>query len=124
MADKKKILVIDDDQDIINSITAVLKSNNFDVTAAFSAKEGIDAVSKIKPDLVLCDMMMEKIDSGSRVASEIRKSDDNVPIYLMSSIGAATAANVEISKLGFNGVLQKPVSPELLVDTINSALNQ
>ena len=56
-------------------------------------------------------MMMERVDSGSKVAEELRKKNMKVPIFLLSSIGNATASNIEIDKLGFNGVFQKPVDP-------------
>jgi CheY-like chemotaxis protein len=123
MANKKVILVIDDDPDILDSIKAILSANGFDVATAMSGKEGIDAVSSSKPDLILCDMMMERIDAGTKVAQELKKSNPSIPIYLLSSIGTATASNIEIDKLGFNGVFQKPVNPDNLVATIKKALN-
>ncbi|MEW6526977.1 MAG: response regulator [Spirochaetota bacterium] len=123
MANKKIILVIDDDPDILDSIKAILSANGFDVVTAMSGKEGIDAVASSKPDLILCDMMMERIDAGTKVAQEIKKSNPSIPIYLLSSIGTATATNIEIDKLGFNGVFQKPVNPDNLVSTIKKALN-
>ncbi|HOJ27702.1 MAG TPA: response regulator [Spirochaetota bacterium] len=122
MANKKIILVIDDDPDILDSIKAILSANGFDVVTAMSGKEGIDAVASSKPDLILCDMMMERIDAGTKVAQEIKKSNPSIPIYLLSSIGTATATNIEIDKLGFNGVFQKPVNPDNLVATIKKAL--
>ncbi len=123
MADKKKILVIDDDVDITDSIKAVLSASGFDAYTASNGKDGIAAVDTVKPDLVLCDMMMEQVDAGSRVAHEIRKKDKKLPIYLLSSIGAATAQNIELDKLGFNGMFQKPVSPDQMVKTIKKALH-
>ncbi len=123
MANKKLILVIDDDPDILDSIKAILTANGFDVVIAMSGKEGIEAVSKSKPDLILCDMMMERIDAGTKVAQELKKDNPNLPIYLLSSIGTATATNIEIDKLGFNGVFQKPVNPDNLVATIKKVLN-
>lgn len=118
----KKILIIDDDPDILNSIKAILDSNGFTPLLAMSGSEGVDKFKSQKPDLVLCDMMMESIDEGSKVAGEIRKIDKKVPLYLLSSIGAATASNIEIDQLGFNGVFQKPVDPGTLVSSIKRAL--
>ncbi len=123
MADKKKILVIDDDVDITDSLKAILTGNGFDAFTASDGKDGLEAVDKVKPDLVLCDMMMEQVDAGSRVAHEIRKKDKKLPIYLLSSIGTATAQNVELDRLGFSGVFQKPVSPDHLIKTIKKALH-
>ena len=122
MTGKKLIMVIDDDPDILASLKAVLEGEGFIVSTQMSAQEGIDSLTTITPDLILCDMMMERIDAGSKVAEEIKKSGTAVPVYLLSSIGAATASNVEIDRLGFDGVFQKPVAPAHLVSTIKKAL--
>lgn len=122
MANKKLVMIIDDDPDIIDSIEVILKSGGFAVAKATSGQEGIDVAMSKKPDLILCDMMMERIDAGSKVAEELRKKNVAVPIFLLSSIGDATASNIELDKLGFNGVFQKPVNPEQLIATIKKTL--
>jgi len=122
MANKKMVLLIDDDPDIIDSIKVILESSGFAVATAMSGQEGIDAALSNKPDLILCDMMMERIDAGSKVAEELKKKSLSAPIFLLSSIGDATATNIEIDKLGFNGVFQKPVNPEHLISSIKKTL--
>lgn len=124
MAGRKLIMVIDDDPDILSSLRAVLEGEGFIVSPQLSAREGINALATITPDLILCDMMMERIDSGTRVADEIKLNHPSIPIYLLSSIGNATAANVSIEQLGFDGVFQKPVSPEALVASIRKTLEK
>ena len=118
----KKILVIDDDPDILESISAVLSSEGFNVLTAIDGKVGVEKFKSEKPDLVLCDMMMERVDAGSKVAEMIRKEDSKTPVYLLSSIGNATASNISVADLGFNGVLQKPVDPDTLISQIKKAL--
>lgn len=122
MADVKKILVIDDDPDILESVSAILTSKGFKVSTALSGKDGVESFKKSKPDLILCDMMMETVDQGTKVAHDIRMKDARIPIYLLSSIGAATASNIEIDKLGFNGVFQKPIDPDTLILSVKKAL--
>ncbi len=122
MADKKMIFVIDDDPDILDSISAILSAEGFAVETAMSGEEGIEKLSRIEPALILCDMMMERIDAGTKVAEEFKKLGKGAPIYLLSSIGSATASNIEIDKLGFDGVFQKPVAPAHLISTIKRAL--
>ncbi|HPV97614.1 MAG TPA: response regulator [Spirochaetota bacterium] len=124
MAGRKLIMVIDDDPDILSSLRAVLEGEGFIVSTQLSAREGINALATITPDLILCDMMMERIDSGTRVADEIKLNHPSIPIYLLSSIGNATAANVSIEQLGFDGAFQKPVSPEALVASIRKTLEK
>lgn len=118
----KKILIIDDDSDILDAVTVILKSEKFTVVTAFDGKDGVAKFKKEKPDLVLCDMMMEKVDEGSKVAQIIRKEDKKVPIYLLSSIGSSTDSNIDISKQGFTGVFQKPVDPKTFISDIKKAL--
>ena len=118
----KKILIIDDDPDILESISAILSSENFTVVTALDGKEGFEKFKSEKPALVLCDMMMERVDAGTKVAEMIRKEDKQIPLYLLSSIGNATASNINVSELGFSGVLQKPVDPDMLISNIKKAL--
>ena len=118
-----KILVIDDDPDILDAVSIVLKSENYIVVTAMDGQEGVEKFKSEKPDLILCDMMMERIDAGAKVAEAIRQEDKNIPIYLLSSIGSVTDINTDINKKGFNGVLQKPVDPSNLKAEIKKALN-
>ncbi|TAL39958.1 MAG: response regulator [Spirochaetes bacterium] len=123
MADQKLVYIIDDDPDILDSINAILSAEGFRVETALSGEEGLEKLKTIKPDLILCDMMMERIDAGTKVAQEIRKTNKSIPIYLLSSIGSATAMNIEVDKLGFDGVFQKPVAPSALISTVKKALH-
>ncbi len=119
----RKILIIDDDPDILEAVSAVLESENYVVVTAMDGQEGIEKFKSEKPDLVLCDMMMERIDAGAKVAEAIRKEDKDVPLYLLSSIGNVTSINVDVNSKGFNGVLQKPVDPSTLISEVKKALS-
>ncbi len=120
----RKILVIDDDPDILESISAILNSEGFNVVTALDGADGFEKFKSEKPALVLCDMMMERVDAGSKVAEMIRKEDTTTPVYLLSSIGNATASNISVGELGFSGVFQKPVDPDQLLAMINKAMNK
>jgi CheY-like chemotaxis protein len=122
MGKKKLIVAIDDDPEILQSIKITLESKGYEVKTALSGEEGIALLDQCSPNLILCDMMMERIDTGVGVASKIRMKDKGVPIYLMSSVGEVTAANIDIHDLGFNGLLQKPVSPDDLITHVDRAL--
>lgn len=115
---------MDDDSDILTSIQVVLEAEGYEVSTALSAKAGLELFNAQTFDFVLCDMMMESVDSGINVAAQIREKNAETPIFLLSSISQATSANTEIDKLGFNGHFQKPVSPSELVSAIKKALGQ
>ncbi len=118
----RKILLIDDDPDILESIALVLSAEGFEVLRASSAAEGIGAAEQSPPDLIVCDMMMESIDAGMQAAETIRERLPHVPIFLLSSIGEVTAATNDIDDIGFRKVFQKPVDPADLVANIKSIL--
>ncbi len=122
MRKKYKILVIDDDPDILESMKTVLNKNGFTTVTALNGKAGLDKVKKNKPDLVLCDMMMEKIDSGIAVTKAIKRISRKIPVFLISNIGTATAYNVDVGKIGFEGVFQKPINVENLISKIRDFL--
>ncbi len=118
MADKKKVLIIDDDPAICESVKAILDGNGFDASYALSGKDGLAAFRKTAPDVVLCDMMMEDIDAGAKVAKVMRAEKPDVPVFLLSTIGDATANTIGLGDLGFSGVFQKPVNFDLLLAVI------
>ncbi|HOJ26032.1 MAG TPA: response regulator [Candidatus Saccharicenans sp.] len=118
MPDKTKILVIDDDPAICVSVKAILEASGYEVFTALSGKEGLELFHQVHPDIVLCDMMMEDIDAGAKVAGVIKKEQPELPVFLLSTIGDATARTIGLDELGFNGVFQKPVNFDLLLGVI------
>ena len=122
MAEKKKVLIIDDDADFIAATRQIIEANNFSVAAAYSGDEGLEKYNSEKPDFVLCDMMIEGTETGVRVGTEIRKNDKATPVYLVSSMGDSISRYRKLDLLGFNGVLQKPIDPVLLLETITSSI--
>jgi DNA-binding response OmpR family regulator len=118
MADAKKVLIIDDDPAICESVKAILDGSGFDATCALSGKDGLEAFRKTAPDVVLCDMMMEDIDAGAKVAKVMKVERPDVPVFLLSTIGDATANTIGLGDLGFSGVFQKPVNFDLLLAVI------
>ena len=118
MSDKKKVLIIDDDPAIVESVKAILDASGFEAATALSGKEGLEAFRKRNPDIVLCDMMMEDIDSGGQVTKIMKTERPGTPVFLLSTIGDATAATVGLSEFGFSGVFQKPVNFDLLLAVI------
>ena len=122
MTEKRKVLVIDDDPAINESVKAILDGNGYMTETAISGKEGLEKFRAMKPDIVLCDMMMEDVDAGAKVAKVLKDERPDVPVYLLSTIGDATARNINPADLGFNGVFQKPVNFDVLLSVLAKAL--
>ncbi|HNX23752.1 MAG TPA: response regulator [Spirochaetota bacterium] len=116
---KRKILVADDDYDIIASMLVILKSKGHDVATAGSGEEALVKFAEFKPDIIFLDLMMEKFDSGVTVCKKIRETDKNVKIYLISAVGNETADIPEAHEMGFNGSMSKPITPEELLGLVD-----
>ena len=116
------ILCIDDDYDFLESVQMVLESDGFTVVTASSAEEGLKSYKASKPDLVVVDLMMEEVDSGSTFVRDIRSLGPTPPVYMLSSVGDSLNISTDTSSLGLSGVLQKPVDPALLLRTVKAKL--
>ncbi len=112
---EKKILVIDDDIDIVKVYTAILKKNGFKVCSSMNSTEGFGMIDKFKPDLIILDIMMENPDSGFLFLNELKERNINVPVILSSSIAKATSNILDVNQLNIKTILQKPVDPDELI---------
>jgi two-component system alkaline phosphatase synthesis response regulator PhoP len=119
-----KILVVDDEPDIVEFITYNLKSKGYLIA---SARDGVEAIRKAKefrPNLILLDVMMPNKD-GIETIKELR----NLPDFDDTAIIFLTALNdvkyeIEGLKIGADDYITKPIKPELLVTRIGSALRR
>ena len=115
---KKKILIVDDDMDILTSMSAVLKSEGHDIAIAVSSDECREKYSSFKPDIIFLDLIMDRADTGLTLCKEIRKTDQHAKIYLLSAVGDETARTIDIHEAGFNGAMSKPVTPDELINLV------
>jgi CheY-like chemotaxis protein len=91
MATKKRVLIIDDDDDFRSSVTSLLESEGYEVAAASSGHEGLDRLRAVHPDLIVLDIMMEQVTEGYAVNQAIKfqpayQEFGGVPILMVSSI--------------------------------------
>jgi two-component system alkaline phosphatase synthesis response regulator PhoP len=120
--DKYVILTIDDDPDFLAAMRLVLEASGYIMAEAKSAEEGLKVYKKTKPDLILVDLMMEEIDSGTSFVKELRLLGNKAPVYLLSAAGDEMADNIDYAQLGFAGVFQKPIKNERLLSVIKTRL--
>lgn len=121
----KKIAIIDDDPDIVETVSLFLKSRNFQVVSASSIEEGQKLIEKEKPDLILLDVMMQEPDDGFYLATKIRKQDITTPIFLLTSVSKVSALKFSIGEnLPVNEFLEKPVSSSTLEELITKYLGK
>ena len=122
MAEKKVVLVVDDENKMRKLIGDYLKANNYDV---IEAKDGEEALSKFYNNkeiaIILLDVMMPKID-GWETLETIRK-DSKVPIIMLTAKGEEED-ELHGFKSGADDYIQKPFSPQILMARIKSILNR
>jgi hydrogenase maturation protease len=118
----KTILIIDDDPDIRAATRIVLESAGLVVGEASTGAEGLKTAQKIKPDAVLLDLMMETVDAGSKVSTQLKEAGFGAPIFLLSSAGDAVRYNLDAKELGLAGIFQKPIDHKVLLATLRAEL--
>jgi len=123
-----KILCIDDDQDILNSLKAILESNNHEVITDYNGKNIQKLSEEHKPDLFILDVMMEDDTEGFHTSYAIRKNAETryKPIIMLSSINQQTKykfnPETDGEFLPVDYFLEKPVSPKKLIEQVDRLL--
>ncbi len=121
---KYVILYVDDDQDHLDAVRMILEAEGYIMVEAHSAEEGLKAYKAYQPDLILLDLMMEEVDSGTSMIKELRLLGNRAPIFLMSSAGDQLYQTTNYTELGLDGIFQKPVDPKTFLRTIAAKLRQ
>ena len=121
-----KILIVDDDRDVIEVCTIVLEAEGYDVVSAGGRIEGLEAARREHPDLMLLDVMMDEDDDGIVLAQDIRRSGIVGPIVMLSNINTVSGMKFGIDNemLPANEFLEKPVRPDVLVARIRALLEE
>ncbi|MBN1283770.1 MAG: response regulator [Anaerolineae bacterium] len=114
---KKLILCIDDDPETLQLVRLILaREPDFDFKSTTSGQQGIELTQRLKPDLVLLDIMMPDVD-GWQVLEKIRALEEtrNTRVVLFSAVGMITSTKVD-------GYISKPFSPQKLMSGIRRVL--
>ncbi len=121
---KEKILVVDDEQDLLDLIAYNLKKQGFEVITADNGKEGIQLALSHNPSLIILDIMMPEMD-GIEVCKVLKKNDalKNKPIVFLTARGDE---NIEVQglDLGADDFLSKPIGTSKLVSRIKAVLRR
>jgi two-component system OmpR family response regulator len=120
--DTARVLVVDDEASITDLLCMALRYEKFDVLAAHSGREALDAVPAFAPDLVVLDVMMPGID-GFEVARRLRNDTSSLPILFLTARDA-TEDKVRGLTLGGDDYMTKPFSVEELIARIRAILRR
>ncbi|MCW8898748.1 MAG: response regulator transcription factor [Flavobacteriales bacterium] len=120
----EKILLVDDEQDILTFISYNLKKEGFEVLTALSGKEAIQIAQKEKPDLIVIDVMMPEMD-GIETCHELRAIDElKDTLITFLSARAEDYSQVAGFDAGADDYIAKPIKPRLLVSKIKAILRR
>ena len=122
MDKKVRILVVDDEPDIVLMIRMILEAKGFAVITASDGEEGLQKAIAEKPDLILLDIIMPKKD-GFKMLSEIKKDDSvrDIPVILLTAKGE-TSSLFEAKRFGATDYIIKPVMAQDLLKYIGRYL--
>jgi CheY-like chemotaxis protein len=126
-----KVLVIDDDSDFRAAVRSLLESHGYSVLEAASGHDGLQMVVEHKPDVILCDIMMESTVEGYGITHSLKYQDEyaqfrNIPIFMVSSIDQTPderfPMSPEVDLIRPDGYLIKPLDIQELLRVLEKAV--
>ncbi|OHE59850.1 MAG: hypothetical protein A2Z47_02875 [Thermodesulfovibrio sp. RBG_19FT_COMBO_42_12] len=126
-----KILVVDDDPDVLEAISIILEANGYEVVTARDGLEGLDKLKAEKPDLMILDLLMPKMD-GFEVCKELkdprRAKYAHIPIIILSSVKEqASRRRYELEtglQLDVDDYVEKPIEHTILLKRVENILKK
>jgi two-component system alkaline phosphatase synthesis response regulator PhoP len=123
----KKILVVDDDPDLVDTTCMILKAKKYDVCTAYDGVEGLEKAKNEKPDLIVLDVMMPQKD-GYTLCKELKADPDlkRIPVLLLTAVVSHISTTRFTQQMGMeteaDDFIDKPVEPKVLVERIEALL--
>lgn len=121
-----KVLVVDDDPDVVDACRMVLEAEGHEVLAAHSKDAGKEAIDANAPDLIVLDVMMDQADDGIALAQQLRREKCDVPILMLTSVGKVTGMDIgkDDTLVPVDAFYEKPIDPQTLVQTVAELLQK
>jgi DNA-binding response OmpR family regulator len=129
---KKRIYIIDDDRDIVEAMTIVLKKNGYEVGAQYDDEDLEKNVKGFAPDLIILDVMFPEDSSAGFSMARLLKGNTelgHIPILMLSAIneqgiyvGRFSNLDIDETFLPVNMFLEKPLKPNVLLERVRSLL--
>ncbi len=121
---KKKILLVDDEPQIVELVKMLLEANDYEVLTAYDGQEGLEKARKEKLDLIIIDSMLPKID-GLKVCALLKKDAQysSIPIIIFS--GRANESDMELGQeVGADAYITKSFNKQFLLEKIKELLKE
>ena len=124
----KRILIIDDDPDIVDAMSLVLQTKGYEVDYAYDGPEGINKVHAARPDLIVLDVMMATVDEGFQISYQLKNDPQlaKIPVLIATAVGQVTKFQFDRDRDGdflpVEGYIEKPIKPDVLIETVERLL--
>ncbi|MBU4314703.1 MAG: response regulator [Actinobacteria bacterium] len=125
-----KILIIDDDPNFVEATKAILENKSYKVVAAYDKNEGMEKINSEKPDLILLDIMMKKLDDGFTLCCKLKHDPElkKIPVLAISAITEETGLKFSSETDGeyfeADDYVEKPVKADDLLERIEKLLKK
>lgn len=119
MADQKTILIVDDDRELVDGLRALLERQGYRVIQAHDGHQGKQAIYNQRPDLVILDMMMQRM--GGYPVLEHFKGKADAPPFIMITANEGSRHKAYAEYLGVVEYIRKPFAAEKLMDAVHKA---
>lgn len=119
-----KILIVDDDPDIVEASQLFLEKEGHQIETANNRRDGMAKVESFQPDLLILDVMMEQPDDGFAMAQDLRRLGKHFPILMLTSVASASglAFDKDSEMVPVDDFQAKPVEPATLVKKVAELL--
>lgn len=119
------IAIIDDDPDILDASSLILKTKGFEVITASNPADGYKIVKEHKPDLIILDVIMNEPDDGFFLAQKFRREKITTPIIMYTSISKTLGMQFDKGEMvPVDEFVEKPISPDQLVAKVLKFIKQ
>ena len=127
MSPGAKILVIDDDPDLVEALKIILETGSYRVVCAFDGREGLKKVKEENPDLIILDLLLPKED-GDVLCRQLKRNPryTDIPILVLTAVAEEVNIKVfpkhKLSSLPADDYVHKPIQPQALLDRVKKLL--
>jgi len=130
MSDKRRILLVDDDVDFLEANRVALEARGFEVLTASDSRHGVELAVQERPDLIIVDLMMERLYAGFSAVQALGAHEETaeIPIIMVSAVTTETGFRVDQNEqqpewLRVVEFINKPIDPLVLADKASAVLD-
>ena len=137
MEKQPKILIVDDDKNIVAAMKVVLESKDYEVATAYNKEDGLKQVENSKPDLIILDVMMDHVTDGFQVSRKLKADPQtaHIPILMLTAIHREMDSELSPGFLRYSpetdegylpvdDFMDKPIKPDDLLNRIEKLLKK